>query len=254
MSRTLPAEGTYQARRSGKIIIEETKDEAILAAIPYSLCGTAAFSDVHRVCIVKKDGTVMAKNVDALKKVFGWDGLNFFDLENIDVPEGNAPEFELADCVHEEFIPKATDENPDPQAIMRFKASWFNPLGGRNLAPMADDDRTRLAKKFASKLRALSGAGAKSKTTEEPPAEDPPPKEEETESDEPPPRRSKTTSAMARTSTQQEVWNALEKKHKPKDKKKFAQDVMWKKVDELFGEKDPLTPQEWGKVADALEV
>lgn len=257
MSRTLPAEGTYLARRNSKIVIEETKDGAIMAAIPYSLCGGAAFSDIHRVCIFtteKKDNAAMAKNIDSLKKVFGWDGLNYFDLELIEIPEGNEPEFELADCKHEDYMPPGASE-----AIQQFRPSWFNPLGGRNLTPLDDSARKRLIAKHASKLRALSGAGGAAKKAE--PKQDELPQEENRneEGDEnPPPRRSnRPAAATARSSTQQEVWNALEKKHKPKDKaakEKLAQSTMWAKVDELFGEKDPLSPQDWGQVAEALGV
>ena len=144
MSKILPAPGTYTARRTGAIVVRGEESGSLMAYIPYGLCDSEVrFNGTVSVCIGSKDGTPQKNNISNLKKAFGWDGLNPFDLETIPLAEGDAAEFELADCVHEDYQPKATDENPDPGVVTQFKPTWFNALGGSapSKEPMTADER-----------------------------------------------------------------------------------------------------------------
>src|SRR6185312_17412055 len=112
MSRQLPAPGDYRAKANGPIIIYETDSGALCAAIPVVLTNSdVPWSGKHTVTLASRDGTIQTKNIENLKKVFGWNGQDPFWLAFED--DGATPrnfsetEFELADCKHDDsYIPE----------------------------------------------------------------------------------------------------------------------------------------------------
>ena len=258
MARQLPEPGTYQARRSAAIVVREEESGALMAYIPYALCGEIQFSGNHALCLGAKDGTVQRKNFETMKKVFpAWSGENPFELEDIEIPEGGEPEFELADCFHEDYEDKETGETKQS-----FKAQWFNPLGGGlpSKEPMDEAGKKKTLTKWGGKFKALAKAAPATKTATSKKVEEP---EEEVEDEKPaksgPPKKSappgrKSNSAAARTSTLDEVWQGL-KKQSPKKSDDELGIPFWEAAEEVApGSNGELTPTQWGEVADKLEV
>ena len=159
MARIIPSPGTYNAKRNDAIIVREEESGAVMAYVAYAIVGAnVSFSDTHAVCLVSRDGTPQKNNILTLKKCFpAWDGTNPFELETIELAEGEEPEFELADCFHDTFTPRPTEENPEPTPIQTFKAQWLNAVGGGRpkKEPMTAADQKRVITKYGSKFKAL---------------------------------------------------------------------------------------------------
>ena len=304
MSRKLPDPGTYKARLNGKMVVEQTKKGALLVWIPYRLCDLEVpYSGKHMLVVGLKDGTLNQKAIEALKEAFSWDGSDIFDLEQIEVPEGDIAQFVLADCEHDDSYTPDGEDDP----VIQFKAKWFNPLSGasRMPKPLEEEERQKVHKRWANKLKAISGSKKKKAKDEdeedesdeedeesdeldmgdkkesddsekddsdgeETESEDEDSEDSENESedesdeeDEPPKKKSSKgedksdkkrthTDAMPRTSSQQEVWKAYEKKNPKQDRKALGK-LFWEKVDKYFPDADSeLTPKQWGTVADKL--
>ncbi|MDE2100106.1 MAG: hypothetical protein KGL39_22820 [Patescibacteria group bacterium] len=262
MSRQLPPPGNYNARRNDNIVVQESEAGALLAWVPYVLCHPdwAAFTGKHMVVIGKKDGSLATKNIETLKKVFNWDGVNPFDLEEIPMPETEDAEFELGQCFHDEFV-------DGEETRVTFKANWLNPIGGSTSMPVKLDDSSRreVITKWGSKFRAVSAStGGKPATKPTTAAAKPAAAAAKPAAKAAPvaptkpaaaPIR-KTTSVQKRTCNQDEVWNLLIADEKYSGMSEDEQgSVYWGKVDELFpGKNGELSPSEWGQVADALGV
>lgn len=251
MSRQLPNPGTYNARRTAAIVVREEESGSLMAYIPYALVGSdVAFSGNHSQCLGAKDGTIQTKSIATLRKIFpSWDGLDPFGLEEIPLPENDEAEFELGDCFHDEYTPKETDENPNPEAITTFKVQWLNPLGGGlpSKVPMTPEERKKALTKWGGKFKAVSGGApakpaAKTSTPSAPPARGKVPT---------PPSRKTTT---ARKSSQEEVWTAYAKANKDGDQDALAK-AYYDAQDEVQpGANGELTPEQWGQVAEKLGV
>src|ERR1035437_9200263 len=123
MAKILPNPGTYNAKHNGPIVVIEEESGSLMAYIPYRLLSEGvSFSDTHSVCLVSRDGNPQKNNFMTLKKCFpDWDATNPFGLQDIEVVEGDEIEFELADCFHDTYTPRATDENPEPSPVQTFK-------------------------------------------------------------------------------------------------------------------------------------
>ena len=227
-----------------------------MAYVPFALIGAAvAFTGVHALCLGAKDGTASIKNITTLKTVFpSWDK---DELADIEMPaEGEeAPTFELADCFHDDSYTPEGAEAP----VVQFKAKWLNPVGGgMRKQPMDEAERKAAKTKWASKFKAaLASQPAKSVAApakSAAPAAKPAPAKAAASA---PPGR-KSTAATARTSTQEEVWDAVVAKHEDKSDDEKAQ-LYYDACDSVVegSSADPSlldTPAKWGKVAEALEV
>lgn len=259
--KTLPNPGTYTARRNASMVLQEAESGALLLWIPYALCSSEiSYIDRHMLVLGKKDGTLSDKSVKTLKKIWpDWDGLDPFALEEIPIPEGNEPEFELGDCYHDNsYVPEGQSE-----PVIQFRAEWLNPLGGsQNIpTPIPAEDRKALLTKWGSKFKALSsgrsGAAAPAKAT--PAAAKPAakaaaaPAPAKAASSGPPSRRgSPAVGGHSRTATQEEVWDALNKANPDADADELA-DKFYGAQDEVRADANGnLTPAEWGQVLDKL--
>lgn len=263
--KQLPNPGTYTARRNGKMVLAESEHGALLLYIPYILCSTEFnHIDRHMLVLGKKDGTLSDKAVKNLRRIWPeWDGQDPFALEEIEVPEGSEPEFELADCFHDDsYIPQGST---DP--MIQFKAEWLNPLGGsQNLpAPIAAEDRKAILTKWGSKFKALSGGKAAASAAAKPAAKaapaapakaaPAPAKAAPTKaaSSGPPSRRgSPAVGGHERTATAEEAWEALVAANPDGDSDELGQKFFEAQDGVREGAEGNLTPAEWGKVMDAL--
>ncbi len=264
MSRTLPPEGTYTARRNGAIVIEESAEGAILAQIPYALCHPD-YNHVgkHMLTLVKKNGEEMGRNFDTLAKIWPeFDKANPFSVEALPFPEDpNAPEFELAECFHDDSYTPAGAQAP----IIQFKAQWLNALGGtQNMpTPMADADRKRIMAKFGAKFKAHA-ASTGGKPAAKPAAQSAAPKAAaaapapagttKPKSAGPPGRRSGSpgVGGTPRTSSDAEVWKALIDGNAGVSEDELGT-RFYAAQDELFpGANGNLDPAQWGQVAEKL--
>lgn len=257
MSRILPRPGTYTARRRGAIVVREEESGALMVYIPYSLCDSEIkFGGEYSVCIGTKAGQLQLKAIATLRKIWpDWDGENPFELEAIPIPEGSEPEFSLADCFHDDsYTPEGANE-----PVIQFKARWLNELGGvQAKKSMTEDERGDVMNKWGGKFKAVKKSGGKAPAREE----------EEEEDDELPMGRkgsapsrpdaktpARSAGGTARTSTGEEVLAAIKKANKKSSEDEIAK-IYWDAADEIGGKSanGELTPTQWGKVLDSLDL
>jgi hypothetical protein len=231
MSKNIPNAGTYPAKTTGQMVVYETEKGALCVAIPVEIMGSeVAWRGKHTATLAKQDGTLMARGIQDLKTIFGWDGIDPFALQDIEV---GAHEFEIVG-EHQEYTPPGDDAQP----VMTFKIVFMNPPGGSSKMPamLEGNDAKAIRTKYASKFKALSGGKSASSG---------------------PPSR-KSTGAVARTSTQEEVWTAFAAAHEGEDEGELGKQY-WAAVAEVEGtEPDAVTGEldlkQWGEVAVKLEV
>lgn len=256
MSRTIPNAGTHPAKTNAAMVVYQTeKTGSLCVAIPTALVD-GSWSGKGTVVLIKGDGTPMENNIQSMKDIFGWAGLDPFELESI-LPGEN--EFDIVG-IHEPYTPEPTDDNPNPDEVMGFKIQWFNAKGrtGIKMPEVLDETKRRnILTKFGGKFKALSGGAApaqkKSVPAAEPESNDPPVRGGTVT----PPSRRKPPGGVARTSTQQEVWNGyLKAQGNPTGavKEKLAEDYYAAQDEIAPGKNGELSPVEWGQVADKLGI
>jgi hypothetical protein len=239
------------------MVVYETEKGALCVAIPVEIMGSeVAWRGKHTATLAKQDGTLMARGIQDLKTIFGWDGIDPFALQDIEV---GAHEFEIVG-EHQEYTPPGDDAQP----VMTFKIVFMNPPGGSSKMPamLEGNDAKAIRTKYASKFKALSGGKSAPATA----AKKPTAKVEEDEPELPakksapakpassgPPSR-KSTGAVSRTSTQEEVWTAFAAAHEGEDEAELGKQY-WEAVEEVAPDANgELTIQQWGEVAVKLEV
>lgn len=243
MSRQLPAEGDYTAKCTGQLKVIEAETGTVGIAIPYRLTDSEIpFSDTHTVYIAKSDGTLLSVGIDSLKKVFGWDGQDPWELCWEDPSAETGPksypdlEFRLADCKHEQGK-KASQDGSFPTY---FKPSWLNAMDGGRSFKMAD--RSAFMKSFGSKLRATSGVA---KSTPPKPARKVPPK---------------PAKKAAEPCSAEDAYQAVIDYGKAQNPKVSGDDrlsgLFYEKIAELFpdADQDKLTKQQYGEIKAAFTV
>jgi hypothetical protein len=168
-------------------------------------------------------------------------------------------EFEIVG-EHQEYTPPGDDAQP----VMTFKIIFMNPPGGSSKMPamLEGNDAKATRTKYASKFKALSGGKAAPVAAKKPVA-----KVEEDEPELPaakkgapskpasagPPSR-KSTAAVARTSSQEEVWTALVAANEGADEGELSTKY-WAVVEEVAPDANgELDPKQWGEVAGKLGV
>lgn len=227
---SLVAAGKYVARVGGGIIVYETKNGALCAAIPCTIAeGPETDKELkHTATIVLRDGTLNTRTIDTLKEVFGWDGADPFWLTEADLSEAR---FEI---VVQDDPGKNDDGSPklDQQGNQVFysKVQWLNPLGQAMKMPEPADRKSVLAK-YGSKFRALAGG-----TAVKAPAKNPPPAAKKS----PPP-----AAPAGPTATMEEAWESCQANHPEQ-----AEEIWSKAIAKLFPNKtnSDLTPADWGKL------
>jgi hypothetical protein len=217
--------------------------------IPFTLTGGIAFSGNHSVCIGTKDGTLQERSIEGLREIFGWDTENPFDLQRIAIPEGDAPEFILADYHNEPYTPNGKSEQVDS-----FKFRWLNKLGGGLNQATPEDESAAMAKwgkKFGAAPSTPKAATKPVEKVAEKPAEAAKPT-----------RKMPTTklAKVIRNESAESVMTLLAKKHNKSEDDADAMQELGDKFffpaqDKLFGVNvSAETPEQWGQVADALEL
>ena len=242
----LPQPGSYRAQQNGTVKIIEEKSGALMAYIPFALVGVAYMGE-HALCLGSKDGTPQTKNIQTLKTVFpNWDMDNLADIE-MPAEGEDIPQFDLADCYHDDSYTPEGAESP----TIQFRAKWFNVIGGGRKPAMTQDERKAALTRWKSKFKAIGSAPAKTapaKKSVTPPAK--------AAANGPPSRKS--TVAMARTSTQEEVWNGLVAAREGASEDETTKEYYDACDSVVAGSSDDPalidSPAKWGKVADALGI
>lgn len=254
MSRNLPQPGDYQARRYDAIVVREEESGSLMAYIPCLLIGSepADFKFTHALCLGSKDGVVQQRNIETLKTIFpDWDGLDPFGLEEIPLPEGEEPEFDLGDCFHDDSYTPEGSGAP----VIQFKAQWLNPLGGGRpkKEPMTEAEKKQARTKWAGKFKAISGKPAP-KNSPAPHNTAKPAVKSSAPARNAPPARGGKAASEARTSTQEEVWEGLKSKF-PKEKDDKLAEKFYAAQDEVSPDANgELTAEQWGEVATNLGI
>ena len=214
--------------------------------IPFMLTGGIAFSGNQSVCIGTKDGTLQERGIQGLRDIFGWTTENPFDLQRIEIPDGNAPEFILADYYNEPYTPTGKDEPVDS-----YKFRWLNKLGG-SYSPTTPEDETAAMAKWGSKFSTAPSTPKEVKSTAK--------TNTRTAVKVVTPKRALPTKAAkaTRTETAESVMTLLAKKHKANENdanemQKLGDEFFFPAQDKLFGANvSAETPEQSGQVADSL--
>jgi hypothetical protein len=250
--RTIPQPGTYPAKTNAAMVVYEAKTGSLCVAIPTAAEG---WSGKGTLVLGNADGVLNTKNIQTLREIFGWDGVDPFALQEIAIGE------HAFDIVgeHESYVPEATDEDPNPEEVMTFKIKWFNPPGrsGMKLPTVLDDaSRKKTLTKWGSKFKSNAGkpapaAAAKPAAKTEAKAE---PKSTTPARPAGGVPARKTVAGQARTSTQDEVYVALKKARPDVEEDVIAAEFYQAQDDLREGANGEFTPVEWGKIADALGI
>lgn len=264
MSKQLPQNGTYAAKLGGSIVVYETEEGALCAAVPVTLIGSdVAWSGKTTMTIGKSDGTLQRRTIDTLKKVFGWDGLDPAWLSENDL---SACEFEIVG-EQEEYTPRQTDDEPNPQPRLQFKIRWINEPGGGNRMP-EPADRKAVMTKWGGKLKAISGGAAQKPAPASKPASAPSPASKPAQAAAQPPKPAappappakkaparSTDDPLAPTATMEEAWSACVKANEGKSEAEVGE-VWYAKLEELHPGKtnSDLGLKDWGQVKAAFEA
>jgi hypothetical protein len=251
----IPEPGSYRAQQNGTVIIRQEESGSLMAYIPYALVGAAVnYAGVHNLTLGAKDGTPQTKNITSLKAVFpNWDADNLADIELPNEEGAEVPQFDLADCYHDDSYQPEGADSP----IIQFRAKWFNPIGGGKKQPMTAEERKAALTRWKSKFKALGAskpaAAAPAKETK---AAAPAPAPAKKAAVSGPPGR-KSTAAQARTATQDEVWNGLVAANPDAGEDDLATKY-YEACDAVVegSSADPgvLTIQNWGAIADKLGI
>jgi hypothetical protein len=234
---------SYPARRSGAIVVGESKQGALMVYVPFVLTGIA-FNGNHSVCIGTKDGTLQERAIEGLRDIFGWTTENPFDLQRIEIPEGDAPEFILADYHNEPYTPNGKSEQVDS-----YKFRWLNKLSSGITPATADDESAALAKWGKKFGAAPSTPKAATKPVAKPEVKEPVK-----------PKRTLATkpAKVQRTWTGVSLVEALAVKHGVDKEEQGAMDTLGNDVyfpvcDKLFGNGNmPETPEQLEQAAVEL--
>lgn len=192
------------------------------------------------ICLVKKDGEMMQKNVQNLIKILGgaWDGKDIGALESID-PTGIHV---MAEYVDGE--PKPKRDGSGDIRYTEVKNIW--PLNGGGLDLPAPVDSKSVAAKYGSKFRATFGAAPAKPVTKPAAAPTTPPK-----SAPPPPARTPQKPA-APVSSLNECWEAIEAKRSALCQGDNWSNDWW--TANVVGDIDKWTPQQWGEVKARIDA
>jgi len=242
---------SYPAKRSGAIVVGESKAGALMVYIPFTLTGGIAFTGNQSVCIGTKDGTLQERAIEGLRDIFGWTTENPFDLQRLEIPEGDAPEFVLADYHNEPYVPNGKSEQVDS-----YKFRWLNKLGS-GITPATSEDETAALAKWGKKFgAAVSTPKAEKKVAAPTPHDTTKPETAKPATRKVPTR--KTAAAEPRKSSADETMELLCKKHgiaadDEAGVEKLGNEHWFPAQDELFGKNvSAETPEQWGQVADKL--
>src|SRR6185295_17459925 len=179
----LPNNGKHLARTDGAIVVYVAESGSLCVAIP-TVLEDGTWSGKGTVILVNKDGERKDKNIHFFRKTFGWDTEDFFDIESIPVGEH---QFSIVGK-QEEYTPKPTDEDPDPQPTMGFKIDWYNVIGESGVKmPEKVDDKTRraLLTKYARHFKVSPGSKPAASAKAKPAPEPEPEEQQEMATDEP---------------------------------------------------------------------
>jgi hypothetical protein len=270
--RNLPPPGDYTARRTAPMVVQEAESGALLLWIAYVLCsGEIAHTGKHMICLGTKEGELQLKAIESLKKAWpDWDSSDLYALQDIPFKEGEeaeAPEFELADCYHDNsYTPRDATE-----PVVQFKARWFNALGGtQNMpAPADESEKKKIQAKWGTKFKAAAGGKAAVKPAAKPAASKPAAQAELAPAAAAPKAAPKVAGppsrkpampapkAAARVSSQQEVWEAYYTAQGGTEETAEALgDQLYAAAEEIAPgiEVGEITPEQWGAVAVKLGV
>lgn len=259
--KQLPAAGTYLARRPQLgVLYEKEETGSLCLALPVQLLSSPiAWSGKTTITLAKGDGTLQERNIDTMKKVFGWDGVDFDALINAPIPEDpNAPEFEVV-CEQEVYQPT----NGEARDVLRVV--FVNAIGDSGSKMPEPADLKSVATKWGAKFKAIAGSAkpaakpAASKSAK--PAAKPAPAQQElpttaAPASKPaasgPPGRKATPPPAAkspRTSSQEEAWDKIRAAVAADTSDEDLGGKFWEAADKVApGANYQLSPEQWGAV------
>jgi len=227
--------GTYQATVES-VVIAETKGGGLMAvALHHVTMPDGSFEEAKSyTTMIAKDGTVLTRSIDNIKKWSGWDGTDPMDLMALQFP------FEVSVVI--EMEPGLSD--PDK---LFPKVKWVNPAGGA--AMPATISKSEFSKKYAAKFRAVSGTkpAAPQAAKKTAPAPSAPVKKA------PAPAKPVSSKAPTKEQWMERVWQEFQKLNG--DLKQSDMEAKWFAfVEDQVGQvpQDEITVEQWSKMFSEL--
>jgi hypothetical protein len=223
--------GTYGGRPVAGVAgsVYETENKAVMLALRFKLVTADEPEITFRTCLVTKDGSLMTKNIENLRKWSGWDGVDPYwfmetDLSGIEV----------------ELVIENKPGWKDPSKVFP-EVQWVNPPGARGGGTMPEaSDKKALLAKYGSKFRALAGPQPVGKPAPKPSA---PPAA--------PSRPTPAASAVKKVHSQETAWALMQEKAAGISNEQI--EAFWFKfVDATGMDQAEMTPEGWALVEAAI--
>jgi hypothetical protein len=251
MSKEIPTGVALRAKTNGPLVIYEPERDgqptgSVCIAIPITAVIDEAsnWSGKTTMALINKDGAPNSISLESLKKIFGLGSLEeVLDLPNLDVAK---IEFDIV-LDYESYTNPETGATRDV-----LKVKYMNPVGESGGRMPAAGDVDAIKRRYAAKIRALSGGRsvkpaaaptkAPAKAPAKPAAKLPPSKGKKAADTEP--------------CTQEDAWAACQAANpEQEDASELAEKVWYPKIEELFPGKSQgdLDEDEWGAVKAAFE-
>jgi len=218
-------------------IVSETEKGALQLALH---CMVSEATDiVAYVYISSSKGEILTKNIDRLKDVFGWDGMDPFWFEDTNL---SGIQFDI------------TVEDEEYEGKIAPKVTWINRVGdtaGNGMGRSAD--RSAVLAKYGSRLRALKGGkpaarpAPAAKTPQSTSATVPQPAPVPHYAEPPTSTNGKPSKATYPPSSMQEVWEVLCKVGTEKGHSQEDCNTAWEVIVSRIGDQDTMTPEQWGE-------
>ncbi len=241
---------SYPARRVKEMVVQESKNGALMVYIPFALTGGIEYQGSHSVCIGTKDGTLQEMAIQNLRDIFKWETENPWDLQRIPIPDSEEPEFVLADYHNEPYTPNGKTEQVDS-----FKFRWLNKLGS-GVAPATEEEETAGLSKWGKKFSTAPSTPAPAKKKTQAPA----PHNSTKPAEKVAPKRTLAAKAPTRVLTAESLLTLIAQKkgideNDQEAMNTFGNDVYFPLTDKLFGAGNmPETPEQFEQVAKEFGV
>jgi hypothetical protein len=239
-----PATYTAKPREAS---VYESKAGALMAAIVFDITseGYTGQRITSHQCLAKKDGSLSDITIETFKQCFGWDGSDFFWIEDA-CKNGALAECEVELVIEEEQY----QDNKTQEWKTSPKVRYINPIGGGSIKLPASADRNSVRARYGASLRALGGGAPKAP---QPAPTAPPSQSQHPLPGVPAPSARPPSTAPAPTSTMDKAWEACcaAYQNMPSDQ---LEKVWFTTRERMFpGREKSMTGADWHTLVEAFQ-
>lgn len=143
------------------IAIRESEKGALMAYVPYRLLVEGLiFEGTHQECIGTKDGSLQDITINNLREIFPtWESQNPFDLQRVELMEGDDVEFTLVDWHNEPYVTSGG------KTVDKWCFKYINKPGRGTSAPSTEEEESATLAKWGVKFGLGKPAASEKKST-----------------------------------------------------------------------------------------